>query len=101
MLNYRYTIFSGFFQFLIPIIIITFIYLKILLFLKVKSTLSNSFDLVKFSVTINLNEILFEMNVKKLEITKYTLRFPERYPGDYCKRNQFKYTIVTFLEHSN
>ena len=59
MLNYRYTIFSGFFQFLIPIIIITFIYLKILLFLKVNSTLSNSFDLVKFSVTINLNEILF------------------------------------------
>ena len=68
MLNYRYTIFSGFFQFLIPIIIITFIYLKILLFLKVKSTLSNSFDLVKFSVEINLNEILFEMNVKKLKL---------------------------------
>ena len=32
----RYTIFSGFFQFLIPIIIITVIYLRILLFLKVK-----------------------------------------------------------------
>ena len=31
----RYTIFSGFFQFLIPIIIITVIYLRILLFLKV------------------------------------------------------------------
>ena len=33
----RYTIFSGFFQFLIPIIIITVIYLRILLFLKVKN----------------------------------------------------------------